>query len=112
RKGVRKENGACGIEHGIGGSEIVAASFGDDEQEKRAEVHPTERAKWLPPFGVEIKIKAGKPEGRSEKSLFELIGEKGGGEACGDIALMKEVQEVERDEVVVGLPEEIGEEDE
>ncbi len=111
-EGVGKENGAGGVEHGIGGSEIVTAASGDDEEEKRYEVHPSKGAKGFALFGEEIKIQAGKPEGRGEKSLHKLIGEKGGGEAGGDVALMEEMEEVEGNEMVAGLPDKIGEEDE
>ncbi len=44
--------------------------------------------------------------------MHKLIGEKGGGQAGGDVALMEEMEEVEGNEMVVGLPDKIGEEDE
>jgi hypothetical protein len=108
---VVQEDGAGGVEHGICGSKVVTAALGDEEKRERDEVHPGQHAKATVIFEEEI-IEPGEREGKCEKDQFHLVGQKAGGLAFADVAFMDESQKIQRDEMVAGLPKEIGEKEE
>ena len=108
---VIQEHSAGGVQHGIRGSKVVAASLGDEEKCEGDEVHPGQHAKAAAIFEEEI-VEAGEREGKCEKGEFDLVGEKAGGLAFADVAFMDEAQKIKRDEMMPGLPKEIGEEKE
>jgi hypothetical protein len=62
---------SCGIENGICGQEIVAATSGDGKEEKWAYVKGAEQSESGASYERD---EAGDSEGKSEESEFDLVG--------------------------------------
>ena len=96
-------DGACGKKHRVGGSEVVAAPFGDEHDDKRRhKMHPAEEAIALP-FRIGKNLpEADEEERRSDQVdvVRELTWEKVICPAPANVAGVNASQKFERDEVM------------
>src|SRR5579863_3116152 len=101
---------AHGHEHGINAGGVVAAAFAEEEQRNGDQGHPAEDAVAA---AEEEADEAGDPErgGGEIGADPELIAEEAVGAAFADVADMDVVQEGVGDEVVVHLPDQVGQRD-
>ena len=100
------------VEHGIGRREVIAAALGDDEDEKRNEVHPTDGAEALGSRREEAEAQTCNPQWKSEERELELVRKKSAGSADANVAGVDVSKKIQRDEMMLRLPDKIWQKDE